>query len=39
MVAGVLADPDFGPVVACGPAGRAVELLGDVAVGLAPIVS
>ena len=29
MVAGVLADPDFGPVVACGLAGRTVELLGD----------
>ena len=37
MVAGVLADPDFGPVVVCGPGGRAVELLGDAAVRLAPL--
>jgi hypothetical protein len=37
MAAGVLTDPDFGPVVACGGAGRAIELLGDVTVRLAPI--
>ena len=37
MVAGVLGDPDFGPVVACGLGGRTVELLGDVAVRLAPL--
>ena len=37
MVAGVLADPDLGPVVACGLSGRTVELLGDVAVRLAPL--
>jgi acetate---CoA ligase (ADP-forming) len=37
MVAGVLADPDLGPVVACGLGGRTVELLGDVAVRLAPL--
>ena len=34
---GVDGDPDFGPVVACGAGGRAVELLGDVAVRLAPL--
>ena len=37
MAAGVLTDPDFGPFVACGAAGRAVELLGDVTVRLAPV--
>jgi acyl-CoA synthetase (NDP forming)/GNAT superfamily N-acetyltransferase len=37
MVAGVLADPDFGPVVACGPGGRTAELFGDATVGLAPL--
>jgi acyl-CoA synthetase (NDP forming) len=37
MLAGVVSDPDFGPVVACGAGGRAVELLGDVAVRLAPL--
>jgi acetate---CoA ligase (ADP-forming) len=37
MVAGVLADGDFGPVVACGPAGPTAELFGDAAVGLAPL--
>ena len=37
MVAGVLADPDFGPVVACGLGGRTAELLADVAVRLAPL--
>ena len=37
MVAGVLADPDFGPVIACGLGGPTVELLGDVAVRLAPL--
>jgi acyl-CoA synthetase (NDP forming) len=37
MIAGVLGDPDFGPVVVCGPGGRAVELLGDAAVRLAPL--
>ncbi len=37
MVAGVLSDPDFGPVVACGAAGRAIELLGDATVRLAPV--
>jgi len=37
MVAGVLADPDFGPVVACGPSGPTLELLGDAGVRLAPL--
>lgn len=37
MVAGVLADPDFGPVVACGLAGRTVELFGDAAIRLVPL--
>jgi acyl-CoA synthetase (NDP forming) len=37
LVAGVLADPDFGPVVACGLGGRTAELLADVAVRLAPL--
>jgi acyl-CoA synthetase (NDP forming) len=37
LIVGVVGDPDFGPVVACGAGGRAVELLGDVAVRLAPL--
>ena len=37
LVAGVLADPDFGPVVVCGLGGRTAELLGDVGVALAPL--
>jgi acyl-CoA synthetase (NDP forming) len=37
MVAGVVGDPDLGPVVACGLGGPTVELLGDVAVRLAPL--
>lgn len=37
LLVGVVGDPDFGPVVACGAGGRAVELLGDVAVRLAPL--
>jgi acetyl coenzyme A synthetase (ADP forming)-like protein len=37
MLVGVVADRDFGPVVACGAGGTAVELLGDVQVRLAPV--
>jgi acyl-CoA synthetase (NDP forming) len=37
MLVGVVADPSFGPVVACGAGGTAVELLGDVQVRLAPV--
>ena len=37
MVAGVVGDPDLGPVVVCGLGGRTFELLGDAAVRLAPL--
>ncbi len=37
MIAGVVQDPHFGPVVACGAGGVLVELLGDAAVGLTPL--
>jgi acyl-CoA synthetase (NDP forming) len=37
MLAGISADPLLGPLVACGAGGTAVEVLGDVAVRLAPI--
>ncbi|HEX5900487.1 MAG TPA: GNAT family N-acetyltransferase [Solirubrobacteraceae bacterium] len=37
MLVGVVADPQLGPVVACGAGGTAVELLGDVQVRLAPV--
>ena len=37
LIVGVVSDPDFGPVVACGAGGHAVELLGDVAVRLTPL--
>jgi acetyl coenzyme A synthetase (ADP forming)-like protein len=37
LIVGIIGDPDFGPVVACGAGGHAVELLGDVAVRLAPL--
>jgi acetyl coenzyme A synthetase (ADP forming)-like protein len=37
LIVGVVSDPDFGPVVACGAGGHAVELLKDVAVRLAPL--
>ena len=34
---GVVHDPVFGPVIACGAGGTAVELLRDVAVRIAPL--
>jgi len=37
MLAGISVDPLLGPLVACGAGGTAVEVLGDVAVRLAPI--
>ncbi|MBA2272525.1 MAG: GNAT family N-acetyltransferase [Actinobacteria bacterium] len=37
MLVGVVHDPLFGPVVACGAGGVAVELLNDVEVRLAPL--
>ena len=37
LLVGSTSDPLFGPVVACGAGGRAVELLRDVAVRLAPV--
>jgi acyl-CoA synthetase (NDP forming) len=37
LLVGVAEDPVFGPVVACGAGGTAVELLGDVAVRVCPL--
>jgi acyl-CoA synthetase (NDP forming) len=37
MLAGITSDPQLGPLVACGAGGTAVELIGDVAVRLAPL--
>jgi len=37
LIVGIVGDPDFGPVIACGAGGHAVELLGDAAVRLAPL--
>jgi acetate---CoA ligase (ADP-forming) len=37
LLVGVVHDPSFGPVVACGAGGTAVELLNDVAVRLTPL--
>ncbi len=37
LIVGAVRDPAFGPLVACGPAGVAVELLGDIQVRLAPL--
>jgi len=37
MLVGVVHDPSFGPVVACGAGGTAVELLKDVQVRLTPL--
>ncbi|HEX6488278.1 MAG TPA: GNAT family N-acetyltransferase [Candidatus Dormibacteraeota bacterium] len=37
MIVGLVQDPLFGPVLACGAGGTAVELTRDVAVALAPV--
>jgi acetyl coenzyme A synthetase (ADP forming)-like protein len=37
MLVGVVHDPSFGPVLACGAGGTAVELLKDVAVRITPL--
>ena len=37
MLVGVVHDPLFGPVIACGGGGVAAELIGDVAVRLSPV--
>ena len=37
MLVGIVADPQFGPVVACGAGGTTVELVNDVQVGIAPL--
>ena len=37
MLVGVVHDPHFGPVLACGAGGTAVELLHDVAVRITPL--
>lgn len=37
MIVGMVSDPVFGPVVACGAGGVAVELLNDVSVRLSPL--
>jgi acetyl coenzyme A synthetase (ADP forming)-like protein len=37
MIVGVVHDPQFGPVIACGAGGVMVELLRDVSVRLAPL--
>lgn len=37
LLVGVASDPVFGPVVACGTGGTAVELLGDVALRVCPL--
>jgi len=37
MLVGLVQDPSFGPVLACGAGGTAVELMRDVSIALAPV--
>jgi acyl-CoA synthetase (NDP forming) len=37
LIVGVVNDPSFGPVVACGAGGSTAELIGDVAVRITPL--
>jgi acetate---CoA ligase (ADP-forming) len=37
MLVGLVQDPSFGPVLACGAGGTAVELIGDVGIALTPV--
>jgi len=37
LLMGVVADPSFGPVIACGAGGTSTEVLGDVAVRITPL--
>ncbi len=37
LFVGVVADPDFGPVLACGAGGTTVELVHDIAVRITPL--
>jgi acyl-CoA synthetase (NDP forming) len=37
MIVGVVHDPQFGPVIACGAGGVQVELLRDISIRLAPL--
>jgi acyl-CoA synthetase (NDP forming) len=37
LFVGVVGDPDFGPVLACGAGGTTVELVNDVAVRITPL--
>jgi acetyl coenzyme A synthetase (ADP forming)-like protein len=39
LLIGIVNDPAFGPVLACGAGGTAVELLGDVAVRICPLLA
>ncbi|MCL5770450.1 MAG: acetate--CoA ligase family protein, partial [Planctomycetes bacterium] len=37
MIVGIVHDPQFGPILACGAGGVAVEVMKDVAVRLTPV--